>query len=167
MRDIVAELHARDGLEFREWSRALPQQPDRPAGDRPAAPRAGTSPRPTLFSTGSSDRMGRPEDGRPRSPPARGAGRGAACCGRNRKEAAEQYRQAIELVDNDLVRRSWWFNLADIAQRLNDEAQQQAAIRAALAVHSSDEITRTRQPRSRRRATPKAARRSYGSAKAN
>ena len=52
------------------------------------------------------------------------------CCSRSRtKEAAEQYRQAIDLVDNDLVRRSWWFNLADVAQRLNDGVQQQVAIR--------------------------------------
>ena len=44
-------------------------------------------------------------------------------------------------VDNDLVRRSWWFNLADIAQQF-DEGQRQTALRAALAVASSDDITR-------------------------
>ena len=36
-----------------------------------------------------------------------------------------------------MIRRSWWFNLADIALRLNDETQRQAAIRAALAVSTS------------------------------
>ena len=81
-------------------------------------------------------------------------------------EAAEQYRQAIDRVDNDLIRRSWWFNLADIAQRLNDEPQRQAAIRAALAVHSSDDITRRVSLRPEGRAT-RSVPASYGSVKAN
>ena len=75
------------------------------------------------------------------------AARAEALCLRSRwKEAAEQYRQAIERVDNDLIRRSWWFNLADVAQRLNDEGQRQAAFRAVLAVHNSDDISPPRQP---------------------
>jgi hypothetical protein len=58
------------------------------------------------------------------------------------REAAELYRAAIERVDNDLIRRSWWFNLADVAQRLDDEGQRQAAFRAVLAAHGSDDIAR-------------------------
>ena len=58
------------------------------------------------------------------------------------KDAEQEYRQAIELVDNDVIRRSWWFNLADIARRLNDESQRQTALRAAGAVASSDDISR-------------------------
>jgi hypothetical protein len=57
-------------------------------------------------------------------------------------EAAELYRRAIETIDDDTVKRSWWFNLADIAFRLDDERQRQAALRAAVAVASSDDITR-------------------------
>ena len=30
------------------------------------------------------------------------------------KEAEEQYRLAIELIDDETIKRSWWFNLADI-----------------------------------------------------
>jgi hypothetical protein len=58
------------------------------------------------------------------------------------KEAEQEYHQAIELVDDDLIKRSWWFNLADIALRLEDEGQRQTALKAALAVQTSDDISR-------------------------
>jgi hypothetical protein len=58
------------------------------------------------------------------------------------READEQYRRAIDLVESDTIKRSWWFNVADIASRLDDDAQRQAALRAALAVASSDDISR-------------------------
>jgi len=58
------------------------------------------------------------------------------------KEAEQEYHQAIELVDDDTIRRSWWFNLADIAFRLEDEGQRRTALQAARAVQTSDEISR-------------------------
>jgi hypothetical protein len=58
------------------------------------------------------------------------------------KESAAAYHEAIEQVGDDTTRRSWWFNLADIASRLDDDQNRQAALRAALAVASSDEISR-------------------------
>src|SRR5204862_8240557 len=58
------------------------------------------------------------------------------------RDAEQEYRQAIERIDNETIRRSWWFNVADIAFRLNDEGQRQTALRAALAVTNSDDITR-------------------------
>ncbi len=57
-------------------------------------------------------------------------------------EADQLYRQAIESIDDDTIKRSWWFNLADIAYRRDDERQRQAALRAAIAVAASDDITR-------------------------
>ena len=54
------------------------------------------------------------------------------------------YRLAIELIDDDTIKRSWWFNLADIELRLDDESQRQTALRAALAVSPSDDISRAR-----------------------
>lgn len=81
------------------------------------------------------------------------------------KEAEQEYRQAIDLVDDDTIKRSWWFNLADIAFRLDDEAQRQAALRAALAVATSDDITR-RVTEKERSAGPRARLRSTGT-KAN
>lgn len=66
----------------------------------------------------------------------------ALALGSRLKEAEQEYRQAIELADHDLVRRSWWFNLSDIARRLDDETQRQSALRAAVAVATTDDITR-------------------------
>ena len=45
-------------------------------------------------------------------------------------------------MDDEKIKRSWWFNLADIELRLDDETQWQTAVRAALAVSPSDEISR-------------------------
>jgi tetratricopeptide (TPR) repeat protein len=58
------------------------------------------------------------------------------------QEAAEQYRQAIELADDDTSRRSWWFNLAEVADRKGDQTQRDLALRAALASGPSDDISR-------------------------
>ena len=58
------------------------------------------------------------------------------------KEAEQNYRLAIESVDDEKIKRSWWFNLADIELKLDDETQWQTAVRAALAVSPSDEISR-------------------------
>jgi tetratricopeptide (TPR) repeat protein len=81
------------------------------------------------------------------------------------KEAEQEYRQAIELIDDDTVKRSWWFNLADVASHLDDEGQRQAALRAALAVANSDDISR-RATEKERSAGPRARLRSTGT-KAN
>ena len=57
-------------------------------------------------------------------------------------EAEQQYRQAIDQIQDPTIRRSWWYNLASIASQLNDEAQRKAALAAALDVTSSDDISR-------------------------
>jgi hypothetical protein len=57
-------------------------------------------------------------------------------------DAAELYRLAIDLVDDDPTRRRWWLNLAEVAQRLNDEPARARAIEAARAPDSGDEITK-------------------------
>ena len=57
------------------------------------------------------------------------------------KQAERQYRLAIELCEDETIKRSWWFNLADIEQRLDDEGQRQIALRAA-AVPAGDDIAR-------------------------
>ena len=57
-------------------------------------------------------------------------------------EARQLYRQAIDLIDDPTIQRSWWFNLADIADRADDETERQAALRSASAVAFSDDITR-------------------------
>jgi hypothetical protein len=141
VRDIVAELATRDGLEFREWSKALPHHPIVLLATARILRERGNPEADALLDRILGDEWGGAEHGPtdPRLP----AARGEAFMLRSRwPEAAEQYRLAIERVDNDLIRRSWWFNLADIAQRLDDEGQRQAALRAALAVNHSDDISR-------------------------
>jgi hypothetical protein len=58
--------------------------------------------------------------------------------------AQQQYREAIALAEDTTMRRSWWFNLADIAARLEDESQRRAALEAALDCPegTGDEISR-------------------------
>lgn len=141
VRDIVAELASREGLDFREWSRALPRNPVVLLATARLLHDQGRTEADALLDELVADDGTEPEEGH--VDPRLLAARAEALTLRSRwPEAAKQYQQAIERVDNDLIRRSWWFNLADIAQRLNDEGQRQAALRAALAVASSDDITR-------------------------
>ena len=56
-------------------------------------------------------------------------------------DAAEQYRLAIDRVDVDPIRRMWWLNLAEVAQRIGDDPARDRAIEAAKAPDSADEIT--------------------------
>jgi hypothetical protein len=60
-------------------------------------------------------------------------------------DSAEQYRLAIDQVDDDATRRMWWLNLAEIAQRVGDDSGRARAIEAAKAPDSVDEITRRAQ----------------------
>ena len=71
------------------------------------------------------------------------ASRAEALALRSRWQEADQiYREAIELLDDATVRRSWWFNLADIAFRLADDTKRQSALQATLTAANSDEISR-------------------------
>jgi hypothetical protein len=81
------------------------------------------------------------------------------------RDAQEEYQRAIELVDDDTIRRSWWFNLADIASRLEDEGRRQIALRAALAAQTSDDISR--RAADRQRASGQRGRMRSSGAKAN
>jgi tetratricopeptide (TPR) repeat protein len=58
------------------------------------------------------------------------------------REAEQQYRQAIDMIDETTIKRSWWFNLAVIASQLEDETQRQTALDVILAVSTSDDISR-------------------------
>ena len=57
-------------------------------------------------------------------------------------EAEERYRRAIDGMDDDVVKRSWWFNLASIAAppRRRDPASGRRS--AALDAPASDDISR-------------------------
>jgi hypothetical protein len=56
-------------------------------------------------------------------------------------DASEQYRLAIDQVEDDATRRAWWLNLSELAHRMSDTAAQARAIEAAQSPDSVDEIT--------------------------
>ncbi|HMB06398.1 MAG TPA: hypothetical protein VKP69_22025 [Isosphaeraceae bacterium] len=56
-------------------------------------------------------------------------------------EAEQRYRQAIDRMPDDRVRRSWYFNLADLALRLDDEPKRLKALEAAKGADPKDEIS--------------------------
>ncbi|MDR3620366.1 MAG: hypothetical protein P4L85_13530 [Paludisphaera borealis] len=58
------------------------------------------------------------------------------------KDAQQQYKAAIGLMADAKVKRSWWFNLADVATHLNDEKQRRDALDAVLAAVDSDDVSR-------------------------
>jgi len=141
VRDILRELLSRRELSFSDWSGLLPRSAVVfLAAARLLRERGQGEAEPIL------DRL----EG---EPPASSTGdkalaialaaRAEACALRSRwRDADRLYRQAIELVDDETIGRSWWFNLADIALRLEDDDKRQAALRAAMAVLGSDDITR-------------------------
>jgi hypothetical protein len=57
-------------------------------------------------------------------------------------DADQRYRQAIDLMADVTIRRSWWINVAEIALRQNDESSRQKALEAARGTDPNDEITR-------------------------
>lgn len=58
------------------------------------------------------------------------------------KDSEQEYRLAIEQTSDLTTRRSWWFNLASVAQHLDDETQRAAALEAAMEAPMSDDISR-------------------------
>jgi len=141
VRDIVRELASRNEWTFPEWSAALPEGAMVPLAAARLLREQGRSEAEALLNLVLDERRTAADSLAVR--PLTLAARAEAFALRSRwREAGEQYRQAIELIDDDTIKRSWWFNLADIALRLDDDNQRQAALRAALAVAASDDITR-------------------------
>ncbi|WP_165075911.1 hypothetical protein [Paludisphaera rhizosphaerae] len=58
------------------------------------------------------------------------------------KEAEHRYRAAIDLMPDHRIRRSWWFNLADVALKIGDDDQHRAALDEALASTAADDVSR-------------------------
>jgi hypothetical protein len=141
VREILRDLLSRTEWSFREWSEILPQNTTVPLVAARLLREQGRSDSEALLDLVVNQEE--PLETGEVSGPLLLAARAEACAMRSRwREAEMQYRQAIELVEDETTKRSWWFNLAEVASRLDDEAQQQAALRAALAGPSSDEIAR-------------------------
>jgi hypothetical protein len=141
VREILRELLSRNEWTFHEWSEILPRDTTVPLAAARLLREQGRSEAEALLDLVLVER-GSPEMKSATSPVLIAAS-AEACAMRSRwREALTQYRQAIDLMQDDTIKRAWWFNLADVASRLDDEGQQQLALRAALAVTASDEISR-------------------------
>jgi tetratricopeptide (TPR) repeat protein len=140
VRDIVLEMLAKDEWTFREWSAALPKDPRTILAAARMLKKKGSSETDTLLDLVLDDHHLN-EGSRATSALARAARAEALALKSRWRESEEQYRLAIEAADDDTIKRSWWFNLADVELRLDDEIQRQSALRAALA-DASDEISR-------------------------
>jgi hypothetical protein len=138
--DIVREILANDEWTFREWSAVLPRNPECMLAAARLMKSRGKSEADTLLDLILADRQPR-EAGMMTTPLARAARAEALALKARWRESEEEYRLAIEAVDDDMIRRSWWFNLADIERQLDDETQRQTALRAALA-DARDDISR-------------------------
>jgi hypothetical protein len=71
------------------------------------------------------------------------AGQAEACALKSQWDDSEtRYRRAIELMPSDIVRRSWWLNVADLAARLDDDVKRQKALESAKGGNTNDPITK-------------------------
>ncbi len=141
VREIVREILATNEWALDEWSAALPKN----ALARLAAARL-------LKEQGRSEADGllefvvdtqEPLEGAKPANAVGQAARAEAFALKSRwKESEQSYRLAIELIEDETVKRSWWFNLADIELRMDDESQWQTALKAAMAVSPADDISR-------------------------
>ncbi len=141
VREIIVEFISQNTWTFEEWSRVLPENPVvliaaarllRERGRGEVEIMLDRILKQTVIPPSSSE-----------AGPVKLAACAEALAFRSRfKESHQLYHQAIDLIDDPTIRRSWWFNLADIAYRSDDDIERQAALRSALAVAFSDDITR-------------------------
>ena len=141
VREIVVEFISQNTWTFEEWSRVLPENPVVLLAAARLLRERGRGEAETIL-----DRILK-QTVIPLSPSEAGPLKLAACAEalafRSRfTESNQLYHQAIDLIDDPTIRRSWWFNLSDIAYRSDDDVQRQAALRSASAVAFSDDITR-------------------------
>jgi hypothetical protein len=138
MEGIVGDLAAHRGWRFADWSRVLPANGLaallayrllREQGDPDAE-----SALALLCDTPAPS--GSPAE---RALVLAAQGEGLALAERLR-EAADRYREAIALMPDDVIRRTWWINLGEIAARLRDTALMQTAWAAARGPSPKDEI---------------------------
>ena len=119
---VVRELFVDAAWTFQEWSEAVPPDTIALLATARLFREQGRPEAETLIAqssrTGEGARSGR---SRARHP-ARRRRRGP-CVALPLERGRGAYRLAIEAMDDAVVKRSWWFNLASIAHRLDDETQ--------------------------------------------
>ena len=142
VRAVVRELISRNDWAFREWSAVLPKSPTSSlAAARLLKEQSKGGEADVLLDLLMEGQE--PREQAKRASALDMAARAEAFALKSRwKDSEQAYRRAIELIDDDTIKRSWWFNLADVELRLDDDSQRQTALRAAVAVSNPDEISR-------------------------
>jgi tetratricopeptide (TPR) repeat protein len=141
VRVILRELLSRNDWEFREWSTVLPKLPASALAAARLLKEQSKGDADVLLDLLMESRL--PIEGAKRASALALAARAEAFALTSRwKDSEQSYRRAIELIDDETIKRSWWFNLADVELQLDDESQRQTALRAALAASTPDEISR-------------------------
>jgi tetratricopeptide (TPR) repeat protein len=141
VRDILNQLVSSKQWTFREWSAALPDSPAVSLAAARLLREQGHREAEALLERVVDEQQPQGAAGWPGAIVL--AARAEAFALKSRwREAEAEYRLAIDLIDDETIKRSWWFNLADIALRLDEEGLRQTALRAALAVANSDDIAR-------------------------
>ena len=140
-REILVELISKRAWTFDEWAAALPRSNIAFVAAARLLREQGLSEANVLLERVMDLRE--PVEAVPAARALTLAARAEACALQSGwKQAEEQYRLAIEVCEDETIKRSWWFNLADIEQRLDNEGQRQLALRAAMIYPSSDDIAR-------------------------
>jgi tetratricopeptide (TPR) repeat protein len=141
---LVRDLAERPDWPFAEWSAALPRFGVAPlVAARLLRERGSLDADAALEAVLADAEAPMPED---LSVAVHLAAQGEALALRSRwSEAEQRYQQAIDLMPDDRIRRSWSFNLADLEQRLGDEPKRLKALEAARGVDSRDEVAQRAQ----------------------
>ena len=140
VRDIIVDLISQDAWTFHEWSSALPENPIVLITTARLLRESGRNEAQAVFARlinikliGSSSENA--------SAIILAARAEAFALQSYWREADQLYRLAIGLIDDPIIARSWWFNLADISYRSNNEVERQAALKASSIAAISDDIT--------------------------
>jgi tetratricopeptide (TPR) repeat protein len=141
VREIVVDLVSQNVWTFDEWSRVLPEDPIVLIATARLLRERGRSESETVLDLILKERAIPLDSAKVGSVTLAAYAEAFALRSRFR-ESGQLYRQAIDSIDEPTIRRSWWFNLADVSYQADDETERQAALRSATAVAFSDDITR-------------------------
>jgi hypothetical protein len=139
---VVRDLAVRGAWTYRDWSAVVPRGTAAPLVTarilrEQGSPDAGAALDAALAEAGPGDRTEAGPQGAVRL-----AAHAEALALKGRwAEAEARYRQAIDLMPVDVVRRAWWLNVADIDLRLNEESKRLRALEAAKSTDLKDEVT--------------------------
>ncbi|MCA1685626.1 MAG: hypothetical protein LC745_06495, partial [Planctomycetia bacterium] len=138
---VIRDMAEQTAWSYKDWAVAIPRRTVAPLVAARVL-RERLSPDADAALDAALDDADRPPVGEGLAVAVRTAAQAEALAMKNRwAEADDRYRLAIDRMPVDAVRRSWWFNVAEVAQRLNEDPKRQKALDAAKSTDPKDEIT--------------------------